>query len=142
MSSALYTVIGAFVGVVVTQIANYFLEDKKSKNQIALKKIELDKNRAHELEKSRREVYARYLRKIEDFTISRFPNEDGSVNEIDLSPVMDDYYMALILGGEDVNYHVNGVLEMARRNPFDQSMYKTAKSKLLEAMKAELQQGI
>ncbi|MGI2001441.1 hypothetical protein [Shewanella frigidimarina] len=135
MTTALY----ALGGVLITLIANYLLENKKSKNQIALKSLELESTKKHDLLKLRRESYAKYLKKIDDFVLSRYVDEGEEAQKLDLALVMDDYYSSLILAGEETSYHINGVLEMSRKNPFDDGMFQNSKTKLLEAMKNELQ---
>ena len=135
MTSALY----ALGGVLITLIANYLLENKKSKNQISLKSLELESTKKHDLLKLRRESYAKYLKKIDDFVLSRYVDEGEEAQKLDLALVMDDYYSSLILAGEETSFHINGVLEMSRKNPFDDGMFLNSKIKLLEAMKNELQ---
>ncbi|MEH6346514.1 MAG: hypothetical protein V7785_15590 [Bermanella sp.] len=139
MTTALYTLFGTLGGVLITLIANYLLENKKSMNQIALKSLELESTTKHDLQKLRRESYAKYLKKIDDFVLSRYVDEDEEPKKLDLVLVMDDYYSSLILAGEETSYHINGVLEMSRQNPFDDGMFQNSKTKLLEAMKNELQ---
>jgi hypothetical protein len=135
MTTALY----ALGGVLITLIANYLLENKKSKNQVSLKSLELESTKKHDLLKLRRESYAKYLKKIDDFVLSRYIDEGEEAQKLDLALVMDDYYSSLILAGEETSYHINGVLEMGRKNPFDDGMFQNSKTKLLEAMKNELQ---
>jgi len=139
MSPALYTLIGALGGVIITQVANYFLEGRRAKTQLSLKQLEIDGSKSNDLQKSRRDVYARYLLKIDQYVVER---HDPAGEEADLLNVMDDYYIALILAGEDTSYHINGVFKMCKNDPFDYDMFDTAKKKLLEAMKNELQQKI
>lgn len=135
MTTGLY----ALGGVLITLIANYLLENKKSKNQISLKSLELESTKKHDLLKLRRESYAKYLKKIDDFVSSRYVDEGEEAQKLDLALVMDDYYSSLILAGEETSYHINGVLVMSRKNPFDDGMFQNSKIKLLEAMKNELQ---
>lgn len=135
MSTALYTLIGALGGVIITQIANYFLEAKRAQSSLALKKLELEGSKDHDLQINRRQVYARYLLKIDQFVVNR--HEDA--NEADLVKVMDDYYSSLILAGESTAQHIMEVFKMAKRETFDTELFNESKAKLLVEMKNELQ---
>jgi uncharacterized protein (DUF1015 family) len=65
MDAALYSLIGVIAGVTVTQLSNYFLESKKSKNAYNLKKLELEFSQKNNDKQLKRDAYSEYLNNID-----------------------------------------------------------------------------
>ena len=128
MDAPLYTLIGALGGVLVTQVANYFLESKKGKNAKEAKKLELDEIRKHDLFKERRLAYTKYL---EEF--------DRYINMTDKHPesVISSYYSALILASKETSVILIASLNFVLDNEFEQIM--DCKKELFNAMQRDLE---
>ena len=94
MDASAYTLIGALGGVIVTQLANFLLEGKKGENLKAVKRLELEETRKHELSKERRLAYAKYLEEFDQYA------NDPSKGEAFL---LGSYYAALILAPESTS---------------------------------------
>jgi len=88
MDASAYALIGALGGIIVTQVANFFLEGKKAQSLKALKELELEDARRKELSKERRLAYAKYLEEYDHYA------NDPSKGEAFL---LGSYYAALIL---------------------------------------------
>jgi hypothetical protein len=130
LDSAFYTLIGALGGILITQVANYFLESKKSKNSINLKRLELESQRHHDLLKERRSAYSNYLEAI-DKTLSQNPK--------DLSKTIGALYAALIVANKDTTEKINAVFSFIKKDDIEKDSFIKAKKELLNAMQIELQ---
>ena len=136
MDTALYTLLGALGGILITQGANYFLEDKKSKNQMSLKAMELEHQKHHDLLKERRLSYSNYLKSIDDYCTQE---------ERDISIVLGYLYAALIVASEETSEKINSTFSQIKEIPlidskdFDHKKYLSTKNELLALMRNELQ---
>ncbi|MEQ3622824.1 MULTISPECIES: hypothetical protein [Marinobacter] len=130
MDSAMYTLIGALGGVFLTQLANYFLEDKRSKNQRSLKRMELDSAQGHDLLTERRIAYSRYLSDLDFYVGGKNP---------ELSDLMPSFYSALILSESDASEAIIQTLRVARDSERSAEDLMEVKKKVLEEMKNDLQ---
>ncbi len=130
MGSAMYTLIGALGGVLLTQLANYFLEDKRSKNQRSLKRMELDSAQGHDLLTERRIAYSRYLSDLDFYVGGKNP---------ELSDLMPSFYSALILSESDASEAIIQTLRVARDSERSAEDLMEVKKKVLEEMKNDLQ---
>lgn len=133
MDPAFYTLMGALGGILITQIANYFLEDKKSKNLIALKSIEIKHQGHSELLKERRIAYAQYLNSLDQHY--------GKKTE-GLADIVGDYYSAIIVSRDVTTELIREVFELFKDKDFDVDTYLASKRKLIDSMKADLQDEI
>ena len=61
MEPAMYTLLAALGGVVITQLFNILLEDKKSKNILSIKEIEFKYAREQELLSEKKIAFVKYL---------------------------------------------------------------------------------
>ena len=130
MDPAFYTLSGALGGMLITQVANYFLEDKKAKNSLNIKQAELDNNRHHDLLKERRTAYSNYLEAI-DKALTTEPK--------DLSKTVGPLYSALIVASDDTTNKINTVFRIIKKKDFETDDFITAKKELLKSMQLELQ---
>jgi len=129
LEPAIYTLIGALGGILITQVANYFLESKKAKNQQVLKSIELDHQKHHDLLKERRIAYSNYLAAI-DKTVA---------TEINLAECVNHLYGALIVSTGETTKKIAEVFSMIKMKDYETDEFLSAKTKLLKAMQADLQ---
>ena len=130
MEPATYTLLGALGGILITQVANYLLESKKSKNQKELKSLELEHSRHHDLMKERRVAYSNYLKSIDQYIASQ-PN--------DIRICVDTLYSALIVAGEDTTKKINEVFSIIKKDDIVADKLLLAKGNLLKTMQNELQ---
>jgi hypothetical protein len=72
MDAASYSLIGVIAGVAVTQLSNYFLESKKSKNAYSLKKLELEFSRKSNDKQLKRDAFSEYLNCVDLFNVDDF----------------------------------------------------------------------
>lgn len=129
MDPALYALIGALGGILITQVANYFLEDKKSKNLIDLKKLDVTHEKSNELHRERRSTYAKYLVELDVFSAHRERGLDSVINE---------YYNALIVANDETSEHIKTVFSIIKKDDFETDDFLKAKKALLQAMRNEL----
>ncbi|MGO2497319.1 MAG: hypothetical protein ACTH6I_04805 [Vibrio litoralis] len=131
MDTAIYTLIGALGGVLITQLANYFLETKKSQSQRELKSMELAQAQKHELHRDRRLAYSKYLEEVDKAATS---------NPRDLSICVGDLYKALIVASDETTKEINKVFNFLRQGgDWETQDFLNAKGKLLKAMQRDLQ---
>lgn len=137
MEPALYALIGALGGIAITNISNYFLEDRKSKNQINLKKLELESLRNSDLINNKRTVYSKYLEATD-----RFYSRDIEKFETLIS----HFYEVMILAEHETRPLVVALFNITKQRAmdkeFDISKFKKVKKELLEAMHNEFQDQI
>jgi len=114
----------------LTQLANYFLEDKRSKNQRSLKRMELDSAQGHDLLTERRIAYSRYLSDLDFYVGGKNP---------ELSDLMPSFYSALILSESDASEAIIQTLRVARDSERSAEDLMEVKKKVLEEMKNDLQ---
>ncbi len=128
MDASIYTLMGALGGVTVTQVANYFLEGRKSDNQMALKKLELEEQRKLELSRERRDAYAKYM-----------VDYDHYLNDPSKGPesVISSYYSALILATEETSTVLKASFNFVLDGEVEQIM--DCKSQLYKAMQREIE---
>ena len=130
MDSALYTLLGALGGILITQVANYFLEDKKSKNLIKIKILDLAQQNHHQLLKERRIAYSKYLESVDLFWGKK---TDG------MADIMGDYYSALIISSDKTALKIRAVLTILKAIDVDVESFLSAKRDLLESMQNDMQ---
>ncbi|WP_275725097.1 hypothetical protein [Vibrio furnissii] len=130
MDSTVYTLIGALGGVLITQVANYFLESKKSENQKDLKSLELQKSRDHDLYKERRVAYAKFLEAV-DKSAASMPK--------DLNLCIGQLYAAIIVASDDTAEKIKEVFNLLKQGELVTEDFLEAKKKLLKAMQSDLQ---
>ncbi|WP_421248531.1 hypothetical protein [Aeromonas jandaei] len=130
MDSAVFTLIGALGGVLITQAANYFLESKKAQSQKELKSLELQKSHAHELYKERRIAYARYLEAVD---------KAATADEKDLSLYVEQLYAAIIVASASTTKEINAVFSHLKKDELVSDEFLKSKVQLLKAMQSDLQ---
>jgi len=130
LDPAFYTLIGALGGIFITQVANYFLEDKKAKNSLNIKNAELGHQRHYDLLKERRIAYSNFLEAIDKSQVTE-PH--------DLTPCVGPLYAALIVASEDTVTKINAVFTMVVNCDFEAKDFLKAKKELLKSMQFELQ---
>jgi hypothetical protein len=130
LDPAFYTLLGALGGISITQVANYCLENKKSKNLISLKKVELAHQKHHELLKERRIAYSNYLEAVDKAALSQ-PK--------DLSLCVGQLYSALILASDSTSEKISTVLTIMKEGEIDTIKFIKAKKELYQAMQHEIQ---
>jgi len=130
LDSAFYTLIGALGGILITQVANYFLEDKKSKNLIQLKSLELQHTRHHDLLKERRKAYAKYLEEVDMSRVAHPSNLTSCVASL---------YGALIVATDDTTKDIKAVFSILRQDEIGTDEFLNAKRGLLTSMQKDLQ---
>lgn len=133
MEPALYTLIGAFGGIAITQLANYFLEDKKTKNQISLKKIEFHHLEHKEFRNEKKAAYSRYLEATDCFV----PGDLDRLNSLVAA-----FYGAAIVAEPDTVEMIREVFELTKSKwnavDFDNAFFMNTKGKLFRTMQNEL----
>ncbi|MGA8862484.1 MAG: hypothetical protein WB444_01595 [Gallionella sp.] len=129
MDSAAYSLIGAFGGVVITQLANYLLENKKANNLVRLKELDVTYHKNSELQKERREIYAKFLTQIDAYLAK---------NSGDLMILIDDYYKALIVSNEETSKEILNIFSMLKKKERETGKIIPAKLALLKAMREEI----
>ncbi|NQY07527.1 MAG: hypothetical protein HRT68_15355 [Flavobacteriaceae bacterium] len=132
MEPAAYTLIGALGGIFITQMANYFLEDKKSANQIKLKELELKKVRYHELLKERQEAYFKYLEEVDKFYAQE--------NRDDMVPLVSHLYKSVLVASDATAAQIRVVFNILRDEEFEDGNFLKAKKELLDLMRKDLQE--
>lgn len=130
MDSAVFTLIGALGGVLITQAANYFLESKKAQSQKELKSLELQKSRDHDLYKERRIAYARYLEAVD---------KAATADEKDLSLCVGQLYSAIIVASASTTKEINAVFSYLKKDEMVPGEFLKSKVRLLKAMQSDLQ---
>ncbi|WP_414830469.1 hypothetical protein [Alteromonas sp. H39] len=130
MDTAIYTLIGALGSVVITQIANYFLESKRSNNQIKLKSLDILGNQQLELKKERRVHYAKFLEAADKAMLASPHDPSLCVGEM---------YSALIISSEETSVEISRVFSHLKKDSIEHQSYLNAKAPLLKAMRADLQ---
>lgn len=130
VDSAIFTLIGALGGVLITQVANYFLESKKSQSQKDLKSLELQKSRDHDLYKERRIAYAKYLEAVDKV---------AATDDKDLSLCVGQLYAAIIVASDPTTKAINTVFSHLKKDDLNASEFLKSKKELLEAMQSDLQ---
>lgn len=122
MDSAIYTLIGALGGVIATQVSNYFLEDKKAKNLMALKAMEIRHQYKIETVKEKRVIYSKFLECVDSL-----PQND----EDKLKALVSSYYAALIVTDKENVNAINDVFVLSKdyvpSKDFDSAKFKNAK---------------
>ncbi|MCP1268223.1 hypothetical protein [Aeromonas hydrophila] len=130
MDSSVYALVGALGGVLITQVANYFLERKRMLGQRDLKSLELQKSRDHDLYKERRIAYAKYLEAV-DLTAASFPK--------DMSLCVGQLYAALVVASDGTSKEINKVFSYLKREELISADFLAAKARLLKSMQSDLQ---
>lgn len=130
LDSAVYTLIGALGGVIITQLANYFLESKKSENQKELKSLELQKSRAHDLYKERTIVYAKFLEAVD---------KSATSTTKELSLCVGQLYAALIVASEETSEKIIALFTLLKKDELVTEDFLEAKKQLFKAMQSDLQ---
>ena len=130
MEPAVYTLIGALGGVMITQVANYFLEDKKSKSQRVLKSLELEHVKQSDLMKERRIAYSSFLHAADK-------SFGGTLDE--LRECTSSLYGAIIVSSSETTQELSNVFSIVKKSNKGGSGYLEAKQKLLAAMQKDLQ---
>ena len=128
MDASMYTLIGALGGVVVTQVANFFLEKQKGKNTKEAKKLELEVVRKHDLFKERRLAYAKYLEEFD-----RYINTPEKNAEF----VISSYYAALILASKETSVILIASLNFVLDGELEEVM--SCKKELFNAMQQDIE---
>ncbi|MFS1502698.1 hypothetical protein BCU13_004630 [Vibrio lentus] len=130
MDPAVYTLIGALGGVFITQVANYFLESKKSQNLQKLKSLELRHSRNHDLNKERRIAYSKYLEAVDKSFVTE---------PIDLSLCVGYLYAAMIVASDETSQKIKLVFNHLKEDDIDPEAFMDAKRQLLKSMQSDLQ---
>jgi len=130
MDSAFYTLIGALGGILITQVANYFLEDKKSKNTIALKSLEFEHQTKTELLKERRIAYSKYLDSLDQYYGKKVDT---------LADIVGSYYCAVLISSPITTNKIRTVFNHIKESDFDVDEYLAAKKTLMDSMQDDLQ---
>lgn len=130
MEPAVYTLIGALGGVLITQVANYFLESKKSQNLQKLKSLELKHSRDHDLNKERRVAYSKYLEAVDKSFVTEPKN---------LSLCVGSLYAAMIVASDETSKKIKLVFNHLKEDEVDVEEFMDAKRQLLKAMQSDLQ---
>ena len=129
MEPAAYTLLGALGGILITQVANYFLEDKKSQNLVKLKKLDVAHHKDAEQNKERREIYAKYLVELDNY---------AGKNHDDFMQIINVFYSALIVANEATSKEITNTLSIVKKKDFESENYIKAKKDLLTAMRDEI----
>lgn len=130
MDPAVYTLIGALGGVLITQVANYFLESKKSQNLQKLKSLELRHSRNHDLNKERRVAYSKYLEAVD---------KSCATEPRDLSLCVGYLYAAMIVASDETSTKIKLVFKYLKEDDLDVEGFMDAKRQLLISMQSDLQ---
>jgi len=129
MDAVGYTLIGTLGGILITQIANYFLEDKKAQNLIKLKELDVKHQNNSELQRERRDIYANYLAELDGF---------AGRNNADIMKIIPLFYKALIVANESTRNEINNTFTILKKKERDTDEYLKAKRDLLKAMRDEI----
>lgn len=133
MDPALYTLIGALGGVLITQISNYLLEDKRLNTQKELKIVDIDHQWQIDIMRVRRIAYSKYFESIDIYRVN--------MNE-GLQSVVGNFYEALMVASEETSKHIKSVFSQIKNDKIDVDAYLEAKKQLLMSMQNDLQKQI
>lgn len=133
MDAALYSLIGAIAGVVVTQLSNYFLESKKSRNAYNLKKLELQFSQKSNDKQLKRDAFSEYLNYIDLFSA-----DDLST----LDKLSSSFYKAMIVAEKSTQTEILTVFNMRKSESqgveLNTKEFLKAKGALLKVMHNEI----
>ena len=130
MDPAVCTLLGALGGVLLTQVANYMLENKRANNHLIARQLELDSQRHYDLLKERRSTYSAFLASIDKYM--------GGEKET-ITDVADCLYTALIVASADTTDKINATVTIVKHGKPLAEYYLKSKRGLFEAMHADLQ---
>jgi len=118
----------------ITQVANYFLEDRKSQNQLELRQQELNHKKHHEVFSERRRAYASYLKELDVYN-SNTPSQ--------ISDLVIALYSATLVSSDHTKIQINTVFEILRQKSMggkmDNDEFRNEKGTLIECMRRDLQ---
>ncbi len=133
MDAALYSLIGAVSGIAVTQLANYFLESKKSKNAYNLKKLELDFSQKSTDKHLKRDAYSQFFNDVDVFKFEDISTMDKLTNS---------FYKAMIVAEKSTQTELIKVFNMRKNenpaDPLNTDEFLKAKGGLLKIMHEEI----
>lgn len=129
MEPAAYTLIGALGGVIITQIANFLLEEKRITHRREDEAIAREKVARENLQARRQEAYALFMAEF-DFYIG--------VNHSRADQMLKYFYSATIIASEAISDELPKLLNLAQETGDNGEELKVEKGKVVKIMRTEL----
>ena len=133
MEPAMYTLIGALGGVIITQYSNYILESKRASSNKDIKELELKFKAKDEIHKEKRIAYVKFLEAVDCF-------ERGNLDRV--HQLVSSFYNASILADPETISILRQLFNITKDRTFDESFdieyFLNIKGKLFWQMHEEL----
>ena len=129
MDPAAYTLIGALGGVVITQVANFLLEEKRIAHRKEEELVASKRASVGTLQSRRREAYALFLAEL-DFYVA--------VNESRADQMLKYFYSAVIIASENVYTELGNLLQLAQKTGGNGEELRKAKGNVVKSIRKEL----
>ncbi len=129
MDPAAYTLIGALGGVIITQIANFLLEEKRIIHRREDEAGARKRVSGESLQAKRQEAYALFMAEF-DFYIG--------VNHSRADHMLKYFYSAIIIASEEIADELPTLLNLAQESGDNGKELKKAKGKAINLMRSEL----
>ena len=130
MDSAMYTLVGALGGIIITQVANYFLESKRAKSLLQIKQVELESSKSQNLARERRLSYSQYLEELDHFVNGK---------HLEPSMVAKSYYSALFVSSQETAEVISEAFNVSQNVDATDKEIMNIKSELIAKIQSELQ---
>lgn len=130
MDSVIYTLIGALGGVLITQLTNIWMEERRLKNKRKDEDANFRRNISRELKDKRREVYAQFLGELDYWYAT-----DKSDR---LNLMLGHFYSASVIASPSVADKLNQVFRAARDGVSKPEILLELKGELVKLMREDI----
>lgn len=108
-SAAIYTLVGALGGVIITQVASYYHEKTRFKNQLKIKQVDIDNEHRQTMLSEKRIAYAEYLKVADELWASL-----GSPKKSSVETLTPSFYRAVIVADSDTQKKIIKLFDLLK----------------------------
>jgi hypothetical protein len=130
MDSALYTLIGALGGVLITQLTNIWMEEKRIHNIRKDAEANFHRSLRKEIKEKRQEVYSQFLGEL-DYWYATDKNDR-------LNLMLGHFYSASVIASPKVADKLNEVFRAARDGVSKPTILLELKGELVKLMREDI----
>jgi len=130
MDASVYALIGALGGVVITQAANYFLEEKRTKHRLDEESLNRRRALASEVRNKRHEIYSQSLAELDYwYALEKTDRAEHMLKH---------FYSASVIASDEVAGALADLLRSMQDNSIKPADVKQKKGDVLRLMRKEV----